>query len=86
MAERGTAISIFSGCGGLDLGAERAGYAVRSAIEWDRDAAATMEKNFDHLVSPVIQQDILETPTRDILQAAGLGASTRPDLLIGGPP
>src|SRR5712692_2769867 len=82
----GIAISLFSGAGGLDLGAERAGYEVRAAVEWDRDAAATMEKNFDHLVSPVIQNDILATPTRQILATAGLKRGQRPDLLVGGPP
>jgi DNA (cytosine-5)-methyltransferase 1 len=82
----GVAISLFSGAGGLDLGAERAGYEVRAAVEWDRDAAATMEKNFGHLVSPVIQRDILDTPTPEILRAAGLRAASRPDLLVGGPP
>ena len=56
MSTKGVAISLFSGAGGMDLGAERAGYEVRAAVEWDRDAAATMEKNFDHLVSPVIQK------------------------------
>jgi DNA (cytosine-5)-methyltransferase 1 len=80
------AISLFSGAGGLDLGAEQAGYRVVAAVEHDRDAADTMEKNFEHLQSPVIQEDILETPTRDILRAAGLKGRTRPDLLIGGPP
>jgi len=83
---RGVAISLFSGAGGLDLGAEQAGYEVRAAVEWDADAAATMEKNFDHLVSPVIRSDILATPTRQILAAAGLKRGQRPDLLIGGPP
>jgi DNA (cytosine-5)-methyltransferase 1 len=83
---QGIAISLFSGAGGLDLGAERAGYEVRAAVEWDRDAVATMEKNFDHLASPVLQKDILATPTREILQAAGLRPGQRPDLLIGGPP
>jgi DNA (cytosine-5)-methyltransferase 1 len=82
----GVAISLFSGAGGLDLGAEQAGYEVRAAVEWDPDAAATMEKNFGHLVSPVIQSDILATPTRQILAAAGLRAGERPDLLVGGPP
>ncbi len=86
MSTRGVAISLFSGAGGLDLGAERAGYEVRGAVEWDRDAAATMEKNFDHLVSPVIQRDILHVPTREILEAAGLRPGERPDLLVGGPP
>ena len=86
MESHGIAISLFSGAGGLDLGAEQAGYEVRAAVEWDRDAAATMEKNFTHLVSPVIQNDILATSTRQILAAAGLRQGCRPDLLIGGPP
>ena len=67
MGTRGVAISLFSGAGGLDLGAEAAGYEVRAAVEWDRDAAATMEKNFAHLASPVIREDILDVPTRRIL-------------------
>ncbi len=86
MSTQGVAISLFAGAGGLDLGAERAGYEVRAAVEWDADAAATMEKNFDHLQSPVIQKDILDTPTQEILRAAGLRAGERPDLLVGGPP
>ena len=84
--DRGIAISLFSGAGGLDLGAEQAGYAVAAAVERDRDAATTMEKNFAHLASPVIQGDILDVRTRDILRAAGLRGNERPDLLIGGPP
>ena len=86
MKTQGIAISLFSGAGGLDLGAERAGYEIRAAVEWDRDAAATMEKNLGHLVSPVIQKDILTTSTREVLSAAGLRGGQRPDLLIGGPP
>ena len=86
MSTQGIAISLFSGAGGMDLGAERAGYEVRAAVEWDRDAAATMEKNLGHLVSPVIQKSILKTPTGEILQAAGLRGGQRPDLLLGGPP
>jgi DNA (cytosine-5)-methyltransferase 1 len=86
VSAHGIAVSLFSGAGGLDLGAERAGYEVRAAIEWDDDAAATMEKNFPHLAAPVIRSDILQTTTRQILQAAGLRQGERPDLLIGGPP
>jgi DNA (cytosine-5)-methyltransferase 1 len=86
VSTKGIAISLFSGAGGLDLGAERAGYEVRAAVEWDRDAASTMEKNFEHLVSPVIQNDILATSTGQILAAAGLKPAQRPDLLVGGPP
>lgn len=57
---QGIAVSLFAAAGGLDVGAERAGYEVRAAVEWERDAAATMEKNFDRLVSPVICKDILD--------------------------
>lgn len=84
--ERGLAISLFSGAGGLDLGAQAAGYRVAAAVERDRDAVATMEKNFQHLQWPVIQSDILDVSTKDLLRAAGLTGSARPDLLIGGPP
>ena len=86
MATRGVAISLFSGAGGLDLGAERAGFAVRAAVELNRDAALTMEKNFPELAGPVLQKDILRTSTEEILAAAGLRSGERPDLLIGGPP
>jgi DNA (cytosine-5)-methyltransferase 1 len=86
VSAQGIAVSLFSGAGGLDLGAEQVGYKVRAAVEWDRDAAATMEKNFSHLATPVLQKDILVTPTREIMQAAGLRPGQRPDLLIGGPP
>lgn len=86
MAERGVAISLFSGAGGLDLGVEAAGYEVAAAVEANDDAADTMEKNFGHLRSPVLRQDILAVPTREILRAAGLRGRERPDLLVGGPP
>ena len=86
MGAQGIAISLFSGAGGLDLGAEQSGYEVRAAVEWDRDAVATMEKNFVHLASPVLQKDILATSTREIIRAAGLRPRQRSDLLVGGPP
>lgn len=93
----GSAISLFSGAGGLDLGVEAAGFAVVSAVEWDDDAADTMEKNaptyFPHL-NEVVRADL--TPlasgsnrgitTVDILRAGGLSTRERPDLLVGGPP
>ncbi|MDD7939332.1 DNA cytosine methyltransferase [Actinomycetospora lutea] len=84
--QAGVAISLFSGAGGLDLGAEQAGFQVAAAVERAPDAAATLEKNFPTLVSPVIRKDILDVPTADILAAAGLTGSSTPELLIGGPP
>jgi DNA (cytosine-5)-methyltransferase 1 len=59
---------------------------VAAALERDRDAATTMMKNFHGLVSPVVQDDILNVPTKQLIRAAGLRGRQRPDLLIGGPP
>lgn len=95
--EAGAAISLFSGAGGLDLGVDQAGFRTLVAVEWDQDAADTMEKNAgEHFpaLREVLRADLgplaagstggISTP--DILRAAGLGPRERPDLLVGGPP
>lgn len=93
----GSAISLFSGAGGLDLGIEAAGFSTVAAVEWDEDAADTMEKNaptyFPEL-REVLRADLYPlaagsdsgVTTRDILRAGGLSLRNRPDLLVGGPP
>jgi DNA (cytosine-5)-methyltransferase 1 len=93
----GSAISLFSGAGGLDLGVEAAGFRTVAAVEWDEDAADTMEKNapawFPDL-REVVRADLYPlatgsgggVTTRDILRAGGLGSREKPDLLVGGPP
>ena len=93
----GSAISLFSGAGGLDLGIESAGFAILAAVEWDDDACDTMEKNApSHFPSlrEVVRADLYPLATgageglttRDILRAAGLSSRESPDLLVGGPP
>jgi len=92
----GAAISLFSGAGGLDLGIERAGFRTVAAVEWDEDAADSMEKNaYAHFpeLREVLRANLYllaaggddGVTTRDILRAGGLGRS-RPELLVGGPP
>lgn len=77
-----TAISLYTGAGGLDLGFEAAGFETRVAVELDPDAVATLRANRDW---PVLNRDIHTIPSRELLAVAGL----RPgevDVLIGGPP
>ncbi|MGJ1365763.1 DNA cytosine methyltransferase [Sphingobacterium spiritivorum] len=71
------AVDIFSGAGGLSLGAEMAGIKVMVAVEKDRSSALTFKKN--HPNSEVIIDDIQEI---DPLQIT----SKEPFILFGGPP
>lgn len=80
------AISLFSGVGGLDLGVERAGFAVRAAVEFDADSAASLRANlFQGRNDAVIERSIVDTPTDEILELAGLKAG-EVALVVGGPP
>jgi DNA (cytosine-5)-methyltransferase 1 len=93
----GAVISLFSGAGGLDLGIEQAGFRTVAAVEWDEDAADSMEKNApDHFpeLREVLRANLYPlaaggddgVTTKDILKAGGLSARNRPELLVGGPP
>ena len=95
--EFGSAISLFSGAGGLDLGVEQAGFRTAVAVEWDEDAADTMEKNASEYfrdLREVLRADLYPMAsgtgqglnTVDILRAGGFDAQNRPELLVGGPP
>ena len=41
-----TAIDVFAGAGGLSLGLELAGWAVKAAVEFDEKAMETHQSNF----------------------------------------
>lgn len=51
-------ISLFSGCGGLDLGFERAGFNIPVANEFDKTIWATFKANHPntHLIEGDIRQ------------------------------
>jgi DNA (cytosine-5)-methyltransferase 1 len=82
MGRRRKLISLYTGAGGLDLGLEAAGFETAVAIEMDRDAVATLRHNRDW---PVLDRDIHDVPSDEILSIAGLRPGDA-HLLIGGPP
>lgn len=67
-------ISLFSGCGGLDLGFERAGFKIVYANDFDKSIQETFEKN--HGI-PLDTRSITLVKSSEIPDADGI---------IGGPP
>ena len=75
-------ISLYTGAGGLDLGLESAGFETSIAVEFEPDCVRTLKANRRW---PVIDRNIHDVPTREILDNAGLKEGEA-DLLAGGPP
>ncbi|OOR83458.1 DNA cytosine methyltransferase [Moraxella canis] len=69
-------ISLFSGCGGLDLGFEKAGFEISVANEYDKSIWATFKAN--HPNTKLIESDIRNIPEEDFPNDI--------DGIIGGPP
>ena len=77
-----TAISLFTGVGGLDFGFETAGFRTAVAVECDSAACETIRLNRKW---PIIEAKIQDVSSRAILKKAGLRVGEA-DVLIGGPP
>lgn len=73
-------ISLFSGCGGLDLGFELAGFKIPIANEFDKTIWKTFKKN--HPKTHLIEGDIRKITKADITEYL----DTSIDGIIGGPP
>lgn len=73
-------ISLFSGCGGLDLGFERAGFDIPVANEFDKTIWETFKVN--HPKTHLIEGDIRQITKDDIEPFIGGDV----DGIIGGPP
>ena len=50
MTKRLTAISLFSGCGGMDLGFEKKGFDIVWALDHDYFSCETYRKNFGNKI------------------------------------
>lgn len=89
-----TAISLFSGVGGIDMGLHQAGVETLVALDSDKYAAESLRANSTHYETGiagkdapydwvVIDEDIYEVPVDEVLEAAGTDDI---DFVVGGPP
>jgi DNA (cytosine-5)-methyltransferase 1 len=77
-----SAISLFTGVGGLDFGFEAAGFRTAVAVEWDPTACRVLRANREW---PILEGDIHQLRSEAILERASL-CRGEADVLIGGPP
>jgi DNA (cytosine-5)-methyltransferase 1 len=71
-------VDLFSGCGGLSLGFEQAGFDVVAAFEYWEPSIEVYKANFTH---PIFKQDLTQEQ-----EAIKKIKSFSPDLIMGGPP
>lgn len=70
-------VDLFSGCGGMSLGFQKAGYEVVAAFDKWKAAVEIYKRNFRH---PVIEYDLNDSSAEEIIKKYA------PDMIIGGPP
>jgi DNA (cytosine-5)-methyltransferase 1 len=70
-------VDLFSGCGGMSLGFQNAGFTVVAAYDNWLPAVETYKKNFTH---PIFQKDLADESAIDEI------AKFKADIIIGGPP
>lgn len=70
-------IDLFSGCGGMSLGFQNAGFEIVAAFDNWKPAIEVYKENFDH---PIYDYDISNEASKQFI------IKLKPNLIIGGPP
>src|SRR5689334_11151992 len=78
-------VDLFSGCGGITLGMERAGFRSVAGVEIDQHAAATYARNF-HAGTTGRARDITELSPGNLLGVDRSELGHAVDAVMGGPP
>ena len=77
MLRRYKTIDLFSGCGGMSLGFQNAGFEILAAYDNWKPAVDVYELNFDH---PIFSEDLADEKVQKKIKAF------KPNVIIGGPP
>lgn len=82
-----SALSLFSGAGGMDIGVEDAGFSIRAQVEKDEHCVDTLQtaKKRRNTQALIIERDIREINPAVLRNKLGLRRHGL-DLLFGGPP
>jgi DNA (cytosine-5)-methyltransferase 1 len=85
MTSKISVIGLFSGAGGLELGAAAAGAEVRLSVDNDKLACETLRLNAALHPGKVLEADVSKLDGKSLRKQAGLTRHS-PLVLIGGPP
>ena len=76
------AISLFSGAGGLDIGAKQNNIELKISVDNNEDSVRTLELNSEFKETRIIKDDIKKIKVKEIEKYLN-GKKT---IIIGGPP